>query len=321
MSQSALTPEQVRLIRIFYPHAIERQEKAKNKRFVHYTNAEATLNILRTKRIWMRKSSCMNDFMEIEHGLNCLIKAHESQDIGKDFKKTLDSIFPKLSQRVADLFNSWVPHIKYDTYFSCFSEHSDDEDLTGRLSMWRAYGNATGVAFVLDSGPFLRPSGALKAYTSPVAYLNDKLFREEFSRITKAIQENIDFIKLHGEDSLLSNIFQMFTLAITCTKHPGFREEQEWRIIYTPPLRSSNHLESEIVSIGNVPQQIYKIPLKNIPDEGLFGVEPNELVDRVIIGPTLYPSAIQQAFIKLMTGAGIQDAAEKVIISDIPLRR
>ena len=41
---------------------------AKSKRFVHYTSADNALKIIRTKRLWMRNTTCMADYREVEHG-------------------------------------------------------------------------------------------------------------------------------------------------------------------------------------------------------------------------------------------------------------
>ena len=46
----------------------------------------------------------------------------------------------------------------FDTYLTSISEHRNKEDTFGRLSMWRAYGETTGVALVMNNSPFLTPS-------------------------------------------------------------------------------------------------------------------------------------------------------------------
>ena len=71
------TPDQIHLMQIFHPFAFERQTAVQSNgtRFVHYTRADSAMNILRTKEVWMRKTSCMDDFMEVEHGLECLLAA------------------------------------------------------------------------------------------------------------------------------------------------------------------------------------------------------------------------------------------------------
>ena len=72
--------------------------------------------------------------------------------------------------------------------------------------------------------------------------------------------------------------------------------------------------------IGGTPQPIYKIPLQNVPEEGLVGVEIPELLERIIIGPTEYPLAIREAFETLLADAGVDDPASLIRVSDLPLR-
>lgn len=129
------------------------------------------------------------------------------------------------------------------------------------------------------------------------------------------------YVKCAIAEVLKNEIFNVFRFAVLCTKHPGFVEEREWRVIYLPRFEHSERLIKEIVSIKGTPQMIHKIPLKNIPEEGLVGVEIPEIVDRIIIGPTKYPIAIYDAFVTLLGEAGVEDAKSRIFISDIPLRQ
>lgn len=281
-----MTPEQDRLAHIFFSFAHARRLKVETNRsrFVHYTNAEAAMNILRTKDVWMRESSCMNDFMEVEHGISCVVKAYGAGE--KAFARSLDALHPDVSSEIEKLFDGWAPHLRTDTYFTCFSEHDESEDTFGRLSMWRAYSEATGVALVVNNKPFLTENTALKAYASPVAYLGDGEFAKEFEKMRSQIDAEADFIRAIDRQVIVANVFQMLKYAALCTKHPGFSEEREWRVIYCPALEKSSHLVKDIQAIRGAPQPIYKIPLKDIPDEGLVDVEIPALIERVIIGKT-----------------------------------
>jgi hypothetical protein len=66
---------------------------------------------------------------------------------------------------------------------------------------------------------------------------------------------------------------------------------------------------------------VCKIPLSDVPNEGLTGLEIPSLVDRIIIGPTEYPNVIREAFTTELTRAGMNDTAQRIVVSDIPLRR
>lgn len=315
------TEEHQRAFQIFHPYAFRKvvDALAQGTRFVHYTSADAAMGVFQYQEVWMRKSSCMNDFMEIEHGFECLNAAYKN--LHGIFKDTLDGMFPGFCGKLEAKFNGWLPHFRADTYIACISEHNDDEDTVGRLSMWRAYGGATGVAIVMNGSPFLSSSDALKVYTSPVAYLNKNDFEKEFGTLLLEISNNRDWLITQGEDFIFNRIFETFRFAILCTKHPGFHEEKEWRIIYTPTYNRSDRLIPDIQSIRGAPQPICKIPLKDIPEEELMGIEIPNFVDRVIIGPTQYPMAIREAFVTLLKEAGMQDAPNRVFVSDIPLRQ
>jgi hypothetical protein len=58
----------------------------------------------------------------------------------------------------------------------------------------------------------------------------------------------------------------------------------------------------------------------NYPEEGFEGATIPELIDRIIIGPMKYPTVTVNAFVEMLFDAGIQDAAERVVVSRIPLR-
>lgn len=315
-----LSPEDVRRIQIFQPYLFERTMTARNvnQRFVHYTNADTALRIFRNREVWLRKSSCMNDFMEIEHGLNCLNAAMQAH--GDAIKSLFNGMFPGFHEKLIGLLNEWLPKFRSETYITCMSEHDVDEDRIGRLSMWRAYGGAAGVAVVMNGAPFLSPTEALKAYTSPVSYIYVATYPSVFEKFVKDVQENAEFVRSLGEEIVFNNVFEAFRSTLVCTKHPGFLEEREWRVIYSPALQTSPRVRREIESIAGVPQPVAKIPLVDVPTEGLVGIEIPALIERVIIGPTQYPAVIWEAFVAELHAAGVPDAEKKVIVSDIPLR-
>lgn len=312
---------QLSMFRIFHPYAFSKTMAAATSgtRFVHYTSADTAMRIFQTGEVWMRKSSCLNDFMEIQHGFECLNAAYKNQH--DKFALTFERIFPGFVGKLEGMFNGWLPHFRSDTYIACISEHDSNEDEIGRLSMWRAYGGVSGVAIVMKGAPFLTPSDALKAYTSPVGYFDSTTFEHEFSVFLEGIQLNASIVQGLGEEAVLALVFGALRAAILCTKHVGFREEREWRIIYSPAYQKSDRIISDVQSIRGTPQPICRIPLKDFPDEGLVGIEIPKLVDRVIIGPTQYPQAIREAFITLLSNAGMTDAPNRVFVSDIPLRQ
>jgi hypothetical protein len=309
------------LEQIFFPYALEWRRLAAEKktRFVHYSSAEAAIKLITNREVWMRKARCMNDFSEIDYGMRCLRYAVFSPE-GNNLRTILDALFPGLFQEVAQAFDGWAPSILENTYLTCLSEHRPKEDVLGRLSMWRAYGGVTGVAIVLSPTPFLVESHALRAYTSPVGYFTLIEFRQRFADVVSRIAAGQSFLRGVGRDAVRNSLFNMFLFATSCTKHPGFDGELEWRVTHNPSLHPSPHLTRSIETIRGVPQPVYKIPLRNIPAR-LDGIEIPQLVERVIIGPTQYPTAVFEAIVAKLEQAGIVDAGKRVVISGIPLRQ
>src|SRR5262249_10178299 len=153
-------------------------------------------------------------------------------------------------------------------------------------------------------------------YGSPVAYLCGDDFNKELLRVVRNIGERCDFLRTVPRENQVAAIVNMLTFAAACTKHPGFAEEREWRIIYLPRMQESKVLERSVETINGVPQTVYKIPLKDFPEEGLTGIELPSLVERVIVGPSLYPWPLYEAFVSVLKDAGVEKAEEKVITSD-----
>lgn len=306
---------------LFMPHAFRRMSEFNtgNHRFVHYTSADAALSIIQNKEIWLRNVTVMNDFSEIEYGLRCL-QASWAGENGIRLRSELNGVHPNLADKIAEQFNNFLFNLRHDTYVSCLSEHSDKEDKVGRLSMWRAYGSSGGIALVLNRSPFFAETDALHAYTSPVAYLSGEEFDLAFAEIADLASSNLRVLKAYSVETIINTIFNAFRFAVVSTKHPGFAEEREWRVVYSPTINASNLIQEIVVSVRGVPQKIYKIPLTDVPERGLFGIELPRLIERIIIGPTQYKSASYFAFVAALASAGVENPEHLVFTSNIPVR-
>ena len=220
-----------------------------NTRFAHYTTADAAKKILENKQVWMRKTSCMNDYMEVRHGIDCLSKAYHGEP-GQRLRATLNGIHNGIAEEVADLFDDWRWHFLNDTYIACFSEHSDKDDTYGRLSMWRAYSKSIGVALVLNNAPFLAHTGPRGVYSSPVLYLDDGSLEAEVQTVEERVVASKEFLQDQSRESVIHSVFNTFRFAALCIKHPGFKEEKEWRVIYAPAMEQSPYVQYAIQPVN-----------------------------------------------------------------------
>ena len=317
-----LTEEERRFAGIFMPYALAKTDQvaAENSRFVHYTSAETAMKIIQSGRIWMRNAMTMNDFSEVSYGRNCLIQAYQDERVGGRLKAFLNGLFPNFTANFEAVFDSWLPHFEQDTYILSLSEHDAAEDVLGRLSMWRAYCPSNGVAIVVNNAPFSYASNELQASSSPVAYLNSVEFAVEFDKVTEGMMANEVTIRALGEQGAIGAVFQMFKSAILCTKHPGFAEEREWRVIYSPTQNLSRVIERSFATVKGIPQEIHQIPLAHDPVNGLYQADIPHLLDRIIVGPSPQPFTMMRAFVRLLGEAGVPNPEQRVFVSEIPLR-
>jgi hypothetical protein len=310
-----------RVARILMPYAHRKLDEVREHgtRFVQYTTAEAALAILTKREVWMRNASCMNDYSETRYGLQRVLEAYASPP-GQRFQAALNAIHGGLTDDLKARFDPFTPSMLSHTYLACFSEHRDDEDEHGRLSMWRAYGGATGVAIVMNNHPFVTPSDALNAWTSPVAYIRGIEFIQELDAIASDLETNVDWLRSIPRENLVEAVLRMLVFAAVSIKHIGFEEEREWRVVYLPNLVASARLIEDHLAIRGVPQPVFKIPLMNYPEHGFTGAEPHELINRIIIGPTQYPIAVRSSLLARLYELEVANPQEKVVISGIPLR-
>jgi hypothetical protein len=327
-----ISPEQyeqaLRLQKIFMPYAtkqrqalFERETNQTHARLVHYTTAEAALNIIRSKRFWMRNTNCMSDYREVLHGFDIFNNFFSNETNRKAFIEALDTCAKGVAAEGIQMFNDAWNDIRFSTYISSISEHQEPEDLHGRLSMWRAFGGAAArVGIVLNIPAVSQGSLALNLIFSPVAYLNEASAHKTLDQVIASIRTNCDYLRAVDRRTLVATVFMMLLAGVVCLKHEGFHEEREWRAIYAPKRFPSTLMESSTELVGGIPQIVYKIPLDAKVSEHLADLDFSRIFDRLILGPTAYPWPMYEAFVDALVKVGVADADKRLFPSGIPIR-
>jgi hypothetical protein len=294
----------------------------KRPRLVHYTSAHVAGSILKNEEIWMRKSSMINDFNEVKYGFSMLNSMHRNGDFN-DLENCFSADPRNKGKTIRDVLNGLEETLLNETYILSVSEHNKSEDDFGRLSMWRAYGGSYPVAIVVKSNAMAVYSEEISAYIAPVLYLSEKEFRDEVALISKGICAQFQRTVANMRYPNLQDFMYICTALAMCTKHPGFHEEQEWRIIYNESLFGPPAgLQKRIDVVDGVPQKIYALKLiKNANDESVdFSAE--SLLDRIIVGPSVYSEQIREAIVETIAQRfGPNAALGLVHCSSIPFRR
>jgi hypothetical protein len=332
MTTPSITPEQielgVRLEGIFMPEARKQRaalypsdKSGLPPRFVHYTSAENALNIIRTKRLWMRNATCMADYREVHHGFDILARFFSDKSRLDAFTKALDKCAMGAATEAINGFNRSWNDIRENSYISSISEHLATEDAHGRLSMWRAFGNNSArVALVIRVPAQSGGAIALNLMFSPVTYLTEAEVHGVMNDVVKNVEANAGFIASVDRAVIVNNVFTMLLAGVTCLKHEGFGEEREWRAVYSPNRLPSALMESSTEVIAGVPQAVHKIPLDSNVSPVLSELDLVSMFDRLIIGPSQYSRAMHHAFTIALTNAGVADAGSKIVESRIPIR-
>ncbi|NJD08075.1 MAG: DUF2971 domain-containing protein [Methylococcaceae bacterium] len=305
---------------VFFPYLETKVENliSKGHHLIYYTTSETAYKVIINKEIWMRHTSMMNDYSEVSHGYDCLLGAYRSKS-GDRLKRAIDKHHPNLSDEAAGRFDDWWHKIKTETYIACLSEHSNQAHKDGRLSMWRAYGGKAGVALVVKPTPLFLPTKRVGLEAGAVAYWTQAQLEREFRKVAERIEDNADYVRSMNREYMTDIIFRMFRFAVLCIKHPGFTEEQEWRILASPWMYDSSLLTQDIEVISGIPQIVQKLSL-DISDTDVTGANITDFLARIIIGPCSNSDTIYMTFHELLQKHNFPEPEKLIHDSKIPLR-
>lgn len=264
----------------------------------------------------------MNDLEEVKFGMNEGARLFLSLDNMTEAAGTQD--------RVDILHNTFNHYFKmmdedsaFDIYIFCLTEHARTNH-DGLLSMWRGYGgHGNGAAIVFDTAKIsLEPPSPLQLakvqYGSQDERRNQLLqMLGEWREIVAAsdIPDNLLYAAAH----MAFTAIKLFALT---SKHDGFSEENEWRVIYLPEYDQNNSLKDSlsyyIPSYGIEP----KLKLKVLPEEGKDFPKTDlvSLVDRIILGPSVSSRLAIMSTERMLRQANRNELVDRVFASSIPLR-
>lgn len=249
-----------KLYSIFMPRYIKRASKIAetNQKLVHYTSAAIALSILKNKEIWMRNTCCMNAFSEVRYGIELFTRFRqmtEEYDLVKKAWGKKAGVFEEAFSSAIEAFDEW----SNSTYICRFSEHETEEDQLGRLLMWRGYGTDCGVAMVLRPKSFVAQNNDFQIYTTPVEYLTKEEFETCLLKFGRRVEAAKSFIEELPDRYIEKWTADMIKTAVVSIKHPGFKEEKEWRII--ADMNSCQGLKLDTIAVNGISQLVMKLPL------------------------------------------------------------
>ena len=287
----------------------------------HFTTIAVVEQILKNKEIWFSNPLFMNDHEEIRFGMLQGVEALIFSAELRDACKSVDD-FDYLCDQVIGYRDNYAEAGAVDTFvFSLSIVEEDDHD--GLLSMWRGYGgNGGGAALVFDTKALTENQDS-PLIVAPVEYLStvDRLtaLKELVSKCGQLIKkysvakDGLHLVAHHFLERL--KIFSLFT------KHVGFKEEKEWRVVYMPE-RDPDGVLKPLFGYHIGPSAIepkLKFPIGRGSQMIGGELEMNKLVHRIILGPTMSSPLARASFLKMLAVCA-PALSEKVVTSSIPYR-
>jgi len=284
----------------------------------HYTGAHGVRGILNSDRIWASGAQHMNDWMEVVYGYDVMMEA---------LRGLLDS--GKLPTRSRSVFKTVIRALEepdtpfVDAYFAAFCEKGN------LLSQWRAYAGTQGFAIEVDP---LVIKGELTLTTKAPAR-NLRLAKVEYqpNRQKKIFRELIDDLvetieKQKGNSERLFGTLSEFVRVVlsswTATvKHPGFEEEQEWRVIFQPMITMEEKYHSTEEFVIRVEDFALVTHVELMPSQVLAGSKkqsPKLPIKSITCGPNVSMRSTMRALEILLRNNGYEGV--KILKSEIPAR-
>jgi Protein of unknown function (DUF2971) len=303
----------------FFHDVLVKQEKPL---LAHYTSLETIEKILKSHEIWFSNPLFMNDSEERRFGIYEGISLLERTNHLRCALKT-DRRIETFKAAFTRFFDHHDQSSSLDVYVFCLSEHpKGNED--GLLSMWRGYGgHGRGAALIFDTSKVTFVPGA-PMYLCKVEYgsKTERISKlesliEEWAQLVEQTDISDDQIPIAAHNALM--LFKFYALT---SKHSGFAEEHEWRILYMADIDPSRAFEKNLTYIvgaqGVEPKLRFKYERNsagNYPEQN-FG----DLLCKILLGPSISSPLAERAFKRMLVGIGRAEYSNRVVASTIPLR-
>jgi Protein of unknown function (DUF2971) len=259
----------------------------------HYTSISVLQKIMETNEIWFSNPMLMNDLQEMRFGMVEGLKIFNEYAREQQFIRAF--VTPQKAATVLNVFNN--KFLEFDLkhalniYVFCLSRH-EPADNDGLLSMWRGYGSqGHGAALVFKTDFWALKDGS-PLFFGKVQYATTEQriawIKELFNQCIEIVaRSEIPDDKMYH---VAHHMFETMKLYALLSKHRGFLEEQEWRIIYMPDRDIHKLMESNFTYLigKNGIEPKLKLPIEPLKIEPIDTWTFHSILDRIILGPRAF---------------------------------
>lgn len=267
----------------------------------HYTTAEALKNILEREELWLSHYRYMNDNQELFYYFNEVkmefmetsceeLMAKKSQNMDKEHKQKIISDYLK-SDEAREKINDSIRRLGF--YIGSFCVTSND-----LLSQWRGYTSEhVGYCIEFDEEELAKTT----INDHPFTIVDCNYDRE--SIVNKLSEAKSEYVK--GDIGSLKMWLNRLIMVCVLSKHRGFEEENEKRIVLVKP---ENAVEKPLFRIKNGVFVPY-IPLKF----------QKKAIKSITVGPTNQSDLCKESLVQFL--ANLDYKRVEVYNSDTPLTK
>lgn len=246
----------------------------------HYTSAASLIEIVNTRKLWASDCRHLNDRQEYKLGARLLQE---------------EVLASELNDQQRNAFNTLVAQTQQGCYVASFSECGD------QLSQWRAYcpgGNGYSLGFGVKNPIF---ASAKNHSFNLVRCEYDPLRQRELCQyvlqsfidgtISKKSWSKGKDVASRARASLKRRNWELaLALVIAASKHRGFEEEREWRLVSQYPAEALYGVSFRSGRFGVTPY--FELPMG--PGDG------PSFIDEITIGPTSSSKESARAAVDLL---------------------
>jgi hypothetical protein len=292
------------------PGLTESPTMSKITTLFHYTTAAGLLGILRSSTLWATDLRFLNDAQEAIYAQELvadavrgmknpvLDPAHFAYEMGEGAVET----FARYQGYVLDALNS----AEFGVYVACFCQSGD------LLSQWRGYGTDHGYAIELKTDALTTALGGFSTYP-PAKGLAQVRYGSDAAAdvVSRAVEGVGDFNLNHPGVKAEYKALHLAALLATI-KHPGFREEKEWRLF----AAFERYQQGPMVDpVSHEPTRFRSTPMAIVP---YIEVQlPSDAIVTVRVGPGNSTDVREAGVRRLLKSLG---SNATVLRSDVPLR-
>jgi hypothetical protein len=278
----------------------------------HYTDLNGLIGIVQNQALWATNVQFLNDKKEQKYGIELV-------------KEIAESIKNNQNENVIELIiNHIEDRAKLDDYITCFSKNGD------LLGQWRAYANnGYGVSIGFNEDNFdynlsMMPFGTHIIYDEVYHRAEIKRMLESFISFMDGYKEEFDWVILPYENVAAMLIIDNIKAYIKIYKHPCFKDENEYRFIFTADqnifkegedyeiqFRTNNKMVIPFIKLENNYQKFYKNIQDDEPKPYFFEQDKRLPITEIIIGPNLDYELVKQGIEILLNKYGYDNVEIK----------